>query len=50
MNKSRDENAKMKPRGRKVERDVGVALKTAYERTLREDIPPEMLDLLGKLD
>lgn len=30
--------------------DVGDALKSAYQRTLDEDIPPEMLDLLGKLD
>ena len=30
--------------------DVGDALKSAYQRTLNEDIPPEMLDLLGKLD
>ena len=29
--------------------DVGDALKTAYDRTLNEAIPPEMLDLLGKL-
>lgn len=30
--------------------DVGDALKSAYQRTINEDIPPEMLDLLGKLD
>ena len=29
--------------------DVGSALKTVYDRTLKEAIPPEMLDLLGKL-
>jgi len=29
--------------------DVGDALKSAYDRALREEIPPEMLDLLGKL-
>ena len=28
---------------------VGEALRSAYQRTLREEIPPEMLDLLGKL-
>lgn len=28
---------------------VGDALRSAYQRTLKEDIPPEMLDLLGKL-
>lgn len=30
--------------------DIGDALKSAYQRALDEDIPPEMLDLLGKLD
>ena len=29
--------------------EVGQALRSAYQRTLSEDIPPEMLDLLGKL-
>lgn len=29
--------------------DVGDALKTVYQRAIDEDIPPEMLDLLGKL-
>ena len=29
--------------------DVGTALRSAYERMVEEDIPPEMLDLLGKL-
>jgi hypothetical protein len=28
---------------------VGTALRSAYQRTLAEEIPPEMLDLLGKL-
>jgi len=28
---------------------VGDALRTVYQRTIDEDIPPEMLDLLGKL-
>jgi|GEM_PF-1057673 len=31
-------------------RDVGRALRSVYDRTLEESIPPEMLDLLGKLD
>lgn len=30
--------------------EVGDALRKVYDRTLREDIPPAMLDLLGKLD
>jgi len=41
------------PGGRKKKRqptpEVGDALRSAYQRTLKEDIPPEMLDLLGKL-
>ena len=28
---------------------VGNALRDAYQEALREDVPPEMLDLLGKL-
>lgn len=29
--------------------EVGHALRAAYQHTINEDIPPEMLDLLGKL-
>ena len=29
--------------------EVGDALRSAYQRMVDEDIPPEMLDLLGKL-
>ena len=29
--------------------EVGSALRSAYQRMVDEDIPPEMLDLLGKL-
>lgn len=29
---------------------VGRALRTVYDETLREDIPEDFLDLLGKLD
>ncbi len=29
--------------------EVGLALRTVYDDTLKETIPPEMLDLLGKL-
>lgn len=29
--------------------EVGHALRAAYQQTVSEDIPPEMLDLLGKL-
>ncbi len=40
------------PRGRKrrtAPTEVGDALRTVYQRAIDEDIPPEMLDLLGKL-
>ena len=36
-------------RPRNPSKNVGEALKSVYDRTLLEDIPPEMLDLLGKL-
>jgi 3'-phosphoadenosine 5'-phosphosulfate sulfotransferase len=29
---------------------VGRALRTVYDETLREDVPDDFLDLLGKLD
>ena len=29
--------------------EVGHALRAAYQQTINEDIPPEFLDLLGKL-
>lgn len=28
---------------------IGEALRSAYRRTIDEDIPPEMIELLGKL-
>ncbi len=30
--------------------DIGAALRSAYQATVNEEIPAEMLDLLGKLD
>lgn len=30
-------------------RNVGAALRSVYQETINEDIPAEMLDLLGKL-
>jgi hypothetical protein len=39
-----------RPRRRKGQTtEVGDALRTVYQRAVSEDIPPEMLDLLGKL-
>ena len=29
--------------------DLGSALRSAYQRTIDEQIPPDLLDLLGKL-
>ncbi|HEY1604092.1 MAG TPA: hypothetical protein VGF77_00670 [Allosphingosinicella sp.] len=40
------------PRGRRKRgtgSEVGQALRAAYQEAVGEDIPPEMLDLLGKL-
>jgi hypothetical protein len=36
-------------RKKRASPEVGHALRAAYQRTIAEDIPPEMLDLLGKL-
>ena len=36
-------------RQRPPSNDVGHALRAAYQRMVDEDIPPEMLGLLGKL-
>ena len=38
-----------KPRKKRGPTEVGQALRSAYRQTMEEDIPPEMLDLLGKL-
>jgi hypothetical protein len=35
--------------GNSVQGNVGSALRSAYEQTVSENIPPEMLDLLGEL-
>ena len=42
---------KSRKRGRKRApvSEIGSALRSVYDRALAEDIPPEMLDLLGKL-
>ena len=39
----------MAPAGRKAG-DVGKALRSVYDTTLREDVPRDFLDLLGKLN
>jgi len=35
--------------GRSKASDVGKALRSVYDTTLREDVPGDFLDLLGKL-
>jgi len=47
--------APSRPRGKRASRSkskehVADALRSVYQRAVDEDIPPEMLDLLGKLD
>jgi hypothetical protein len=37
-------------RGPRKGGEVGQALRKVYDKALNEDIPPAMLDLLGKLD
>lgn len=36
--------------GKRSDRDMGSALRSIYQRTIEEEIPDEMLSLLGKLD
>lgn len=33
-----------------IERDMGDALRSVYDRTVKEEVPDEFLDLLSKLD
>ncbi|MBX3562896.1 MAG: hypothetical protein KF780_13910 [Sphingomonas sp.] len=52
-NKPGPDAVKATPPVRKKRRgsaDIGTALRSAYQRTIDEDIPPSMLDLLGRLD
>jgi hypothetical protein len=49
---SENGNVERRPKPKKKRSDspeVGHALRSVYQRTVNEDIPPEMLDLLGKL-
>lgn len=39
-----------KKKGKERAGDVGRALRTVYDDMLREDVPKDFLDLLGKLD
>jgi len=56
-NLSSDRNSSKEPKRKTAEstrqdrkKDMGAALRSVYEKTVREAIPDEMLDLLGKLD
>ena len=46
-----DRRTARSPRDRKQDKSnvVGRALRTVYDETLREDIPDDFMDLLGKL-
>ena len=44
---NRDDTKARKKRANTPE--VGHALRAAYQQTINEDIPPDLLDLLGKL-
>jgi hypothetical protein len=39
-----------RPGGRPPSSDVGKALRSVYDSTLREQVPGDFLDLLGKLN
>ena len=43
-------NGKKRKKGGDAPQDLGRALRTVYDETLREDVPSDFLDLLGKLD
>ena len=49
-----DAEALLRPQQKKKKKsaggaDLGHALRSAYQRTIDEQIPPDLLDLLGKL-
>lgn len=46
--KSGGANPAAKPRGKRGA-DIGRALRSVYDETLRENVPDDFLDLLGKL-
>lgn len=49
---SRGVSARSNPpsRGSANDNDVGQVLRSVYQKAVEETIPPEMLDLLSKLD
>lgn len=49
MNRTSKTDRKSGQSGRRDRGIVGEALRSVYDETVEENIPPEMLDLLGKL-
>lgn len=47
--KSKSSEVSKPPKKRAAAPEVGSTLRMVYQQTVNEDIPPEMLDLLGKL-
>ena len=48
--KKRSPKSKGGTEGSKPSRNVGDALRQAYDEAVREDVPDDLLDLLTKLD
>ena len=48
--KKRDDDGSRRGAAPPAERDVGHALRSVYSSTVNEDVPADLLDLLGKLD
>jgi len=49
-NKRKTSGPEDAPRKKRARGDVGRALRSVYDETLREEVPNDFLDLLGKLD
>ena len=43
--KAKSQNARVQNK----DRDMGAALRTVYQKTVDEDVPADLMDLLGKL-
>ncbi|MBI0476576.1 hypothetical protein D9601_14595 [Sphingomonas sp. MA1305] len=47
--KDRNTSSQNSPKVQSKDRDMGAALRSAYQKTVDEHVPDEMLDLLNKL-
>ena len=47
--KDRNTSSQKSPKVQSKDRDMGAALRSAYQKTVDENVPDEMLDLLNKL-